>query len=199
MQCDSKFDFIRRKVRIVSGCSRGSYWSLRGYFPSCHNNLSEPRRRSVPPWTPPPPRQILSWAIWPCPLGSCSTTVDAAAAASVINAAAGRWRCPACASWTRCASVPSAACCPRRRWSSTTGSSKSSWQVRTLQRPSSSSFAGSFWLFCQILPQNSFLSDRRNLWRHFGDDGEIWDDDLPPVQQPQVGFRPFRLGFIRSR
>lgn len=34
-----------------------------------------------------------------------------------------------------------------------------------------------------------FLSQRWNLWRHFGDDGEVRDDDVPPVQQPQVSFR----------
>lgn len=68
------------------------------------------------------------------PASRCSTTAGDAAAASATSAAARRWCCRACASWTRCASVPSAAWCRRRRWSSTTSSSKSCWGVSSRRR-----------------------------------------------------------------
>lgn len=39
--------------------------------------------------------------------------------------------------------------------------------------PVSGFFFFFFISFCWIFLQTSFLSDRRKLWRHFGDDGQI--------------------------
>ncbi|MEQ2207507.1 hypothetical protein XENOCAPTIV_013652 [Xenoophorus captivus] len=57
------------------------------------------------------------------------TTAGAAVAVSAINAAARRWRCPGCVLLTQSGSVQSAAWSHRKRWSSTTSSSKCFWEV----------------------------------------------------------------------
>lgn len=58
-----------------------------------------------------------------------STTAGGVAGVSVISAAVRRWLCPGCASSTQSGSVASAAWSPRRKWSSTTNSSKCLWEV----------------------------------------------------------------------
>lgn len=64
-------------------------------------------------------------------LVSCSITAGGAVGVSVISAAVRRSCCLACVSWIRCDNVPSAASSLRRRWSSTTNSSKFCSEVRS--------------------------------------------------------------------